>query len=122
LSLELAIVRLDLCRKAKAYFYSPLLLVMKANCNYLIPSKTETIDREAQTKFFVAKPSDYAKIIRFLQNLFASLLRGNELQVKQRRDRQGNIWWQAFDPNTDESASFGSEAEMRSWIEQRYYR
>lgn len=95
---------------------------MKANCDYLIPSKSEPIDRKAQTKFFVAKPSDYAKIVELVQRLFASLIRGNELQVKQRRDRQGNTWWQAFDPTTDESASFGSEAEMRSWIEQRYYR
>jgi hypothetical protein len=95
---------------------------MKANCDYLIPPQVEETDRRSQNKFIAAKPSNYAKIVRFLQNLFASLLRGNELQVKQRRDRQGNTWWQAFDPNTDESASFGSEAEMRSWIEQRYYR
>lgn len=95
---------------------------MKANCDYLIPPSTETIERKSQNKFIVAKPSDYAKIVRFFQQLFAWLFRGSELQVKQRRDRQGNIWWQAFDPNTNESASFGSEAEMRSWIEQRYYR
>lgn len=95
---------------------------MKANCDYLNSTKVEQIERKSLNKFVVAKPSDYAKITRFLQRLFASLVRDDELQVRQRRDRQGNTWWQAFDPNTRESASFGSEAEMRSWIEQRYYR
>lgn len=95
---------------------------MKANCDYLTPFKTETSDRKSQTKLIVAKPRDYAKISRFLQHLFAWSIRGNELQVHQHRDRQGNTWWQAFDPKTDESVSFGSEAEMRTWIEQRYYR
>ncbi|MDV2991144.1 MAG: hypothetical protein N4J56_000798 [Chroococcidiopsis sp. SAG 2025] len=95
---------------------------MKANCDYLISPTNETIDCKSQTKFIVAQPRDYAKITRFLQQLFTWLFQGNELQVKQRRDRQGNTWWQAFDPTTNQSVSFGSEAEMRSWIEQRYYR
>ncbi|MGL4618325.1 hypothetical protein [Chroococcidiopsis sp.] len=95
---------------------------MKPNCDYLIPPVNETIDRKSQAKFIVAKPRDYAKITRVLQRLFALLFQSNELQVKQRRDRQGNTWWQAFDPTTNQSTSFGSEAEMRSWIEQRYYR
>lgn len=108
--------------QAKTYFYFQLPLTMKANCDYLISPVTETIDRKSQTKFIVAKPSDYARIVRFLKHLLASLFRGNELQVKQQRDSQGNMWWQAFDPNTNESTSFGSESEMRTWIEQRYYR
>lgn len=95
---------------------------MKANCDYLISRGNETTDRKSHTKFIVAKPNDYAKVSKFFQHLFAWLFQSNELQVKQRRDRQGNTWWQAFDPNTNESTSFGTEAEMRSWIEQRYYR
>jgi hypothetical protein len=95
---------------------------MKTNCDYLVLHKTEKNDRKYPAKFDAAKPNVYAKITTFSQNFFASLLRGNELQVQRHRDRQGNIWWQAFDPNTNESVSFGSEAEVRYWIEQRYYR
>jgi len=95
---------------------------MKANCNYLIPAKTENTDREFPPAFSTKKTNLSGKFVVFLQDLATNLLRGNELQVKQRRDRQGHTWWQAFDPKTDESVSFGSEAEMRTWIEQRYYR
>ncbi len=70
----------------------------------------------------VARVNIHSKLTTFLRNLCAALLKSNELQVHQHRDRKGNTWWRAFDPVTDESVSFGSEAEMRSWIEQRYYR
>lgn len=53
---------------------------------------------------------------------FVGILTCNyELQVWQKTDRYGNNYWQAKDPKTGKSTSLGSEAEMRIWIEQRYY-
>jgi hypothetical protein len=55
------------------------------------------------------------------EKLIQALTRGHELQVWQKKDRNGNAYWQAFDPKTRKSTSLSSEAEMRIWIEQRYY-
>jgi hypothetical protein len=42
--------------------------------------------------------------------------------VSERRDRLGNVYYQVYDPRTHKSAVFGSEAEIRYWLEQRYAR
>ncbi|MCC5646965.1 hypothetical protein LC607_29420 [Nostoc sp. CHAB 5824] len=44
----------------------------------------------------------------------------NELQVLQKVDRYGNIYWQAYDPRTGKSFSSGSQADVCMWIEQLY--
>ncbi|MCM1983892.1 hypothetical protein [Lyngbya confervoides] len=43
-------------------------------------------------------------------------------QIKKRQDRHGNTYYQVYDPQSRRSTSFGSEAEVRYWIEQRYSR
>lgn len=53
--------------------------------------------------------------------LIRALTYSYELQVWRKTDRHGNSYWQAFDPKTSRSTSLNSEAEMRIWIEQRYY-
>ncbi len=45
----------------------------------------------------------------------------SEIKVWQRQDRFGNDYWDVYDPNTNRSASFGSEAEVRSWIEDLFH-
>ncbi len=39
-----------------------------------------------------------------------------ELRVWQRRDRSGQVHWYTYDPYTNQSASFGSEADVKAWI------
>ncbi len=61
-----------------------------------------------------------------LQKVWQSVLRwissSSELQVWQESDCHGCICcWHAYDPMTGSSACFGSEEEMRIWIEQCYY-
>ncbi|AFY90329.1 MAG: hypothetical protein CLLPBCKN_008036 [Chroococcidiopsis cubana SAG 39.79] len=56
-----------------------------------------------------------------IEKLIQALTRSHELQVWRKKDRNGNAYWQAFDPKTRKSTSLSSEAEMRIWIEQRYY-
>lgn len=55
------------------------------------------------------------------ENLVKKLLADpNELQVWQKVDRYGNIYWQAYDPVTGKSFSSGSQADVCMWIEQLY--
>lgn len=57
------------------------------------------------------------------QHFLTLLVHSSELQVWQESDRQGRTFsWHAYDPLTGRSACFGSEEEMRIWIEQSYYR
>ncbi|NJR76982.1 MAG: hypothetical protein HC773_32540 [Scytonema sp. CRU_2_7] len=57
----------------------------------------------------------------FWQNAIQTLLADpEELQVIQKVDRQGNIYWQAYDPVTGKSFSSGSEVDVSMWIEQLY--
>lgn len=46
----------------------------------------------------------------------------SEPKVSKRRDRQGHLYYQVYDPIGHAAAAFGSEAEVRAWLEQRYYR
>jgi hypothetical protein len=45
---------------------------------------------------------------------------GSDPIINERRDRQGNVYYQVYDPHTRRSAVFSSEAEIRYWLEQRY--
>ncbi|WP_414566496.1 MULTISPECIES: hypothetical protein [unclassified Anabaena] len=58
---------------------------------------------------------------RVWQRLVLALSSSNELQVWQTSDRSGHIYWQAYNPMTGRYACFGSEAEIRMWIEMQYY-
>jgi YD repeat-containing protein len=44
----------------------------------------------------------------------------DEPQVRQRRDRSGQIYWLVYDPETNRSARLSSEQEVRQWLEQRF--
>lgn len=59
---------------------------------------------------------------QILQRLMQLFVGGNDLRIWQTYDQFGNNWWHAFDPVTGRYTSVESEAEMRAWIEQRYYR
>ncbi len=63
----------------------------------------------------------FNKIQAISQRFITTFTCRHELQVWQKTDRYGNTYWQAQDPKTGNSTILGSEAEMRIWIEQRYY-
>lgn len=54
------------------------------------------------------------------QQVVERLTTKTELQVWQERGRDGKLLWYAYDPASQRSF-FGTEAEMRSWIETRNY-
>ena len=61
-------------------------------------------------------------IVNIFQNIERSLtVSQNEPQVEQKCDRFGNLYWQVRDRNTNKSYTFGSDAEVRIWIEERYH-
>lgn len=66
------------------------------------------------------------KINHFIINTFRkigqSLVKGNtEPQIKYKRDRYGNLYWQVYDVTTNQSYAFGSEQDVRAWIEERHH-
>ena len=58
------------------------------------------------------------QLLQVFIQLFAN---GDELKIWITTDHQGNKSWHAYDPVSDRSTIQSSEAELRAWIEQRYY-
>ena len=57
---------------------------------------------------------------RWVDGYFAT---ANDPKVSTKVDRQGNVvYWQVFDPAIGRTVTFGSELEVRSWLECRYFR
>ena len=44
-----------------------------------------------------------------------------EPHVKSKCDRRGNCYWQVYDPVSGCNRSFGSEKEVRAWLDTRYH-
>ena len=58
-----------------------------------------------------------------LKNIKSSLfVNQNEPNIQKKRDRHGNSYWQVHDYKNNKSLTFGSDKEVRIWLEQRYYR
>lgn len=62
-----------------------------------------------------------AELQKVWQKLVKALTTSSELRVWQTFDCCGHPCWHAYDPATGRSACFGSESEIRVWVEQRYY-
>lgn len=73
------------------------------------------------TKVQTKKADSLAPLKRVWQRFINYLNTQNELQVWQSSDRDGHTWWNAYDPITGRTTKRNSEAEMRAWIEERYY-
>ncbi len=51
-------------------------------------------------------------------NLFANRL---EPKIIEKRDRGGHSYYQIYDPLNQTAGRLNSEAEVRAWLDQRYY-
>jgi hypothetical protein len=58
---------------------------------------------------------------RFWKAVSHLLSQTSEPSVTQKRDRSGHNYFQVYDPMTRKYGEFGSEQEIRAWLEQRYY-
>lgn len=45
----------------------------------------------------------------------------SEPQIRQISDREGHLWWQAYDPMTGQTTYLESEEEVMVWLEERLY-
>ena len=60
--------------------------------------------------------------IQAARRLLKRLISTEELSIRQGRDRSGNELFYVCDRTTDQHHVFFSEADLRIWIDQRYYR
>ncbi|MBD2451249.1 hypothetical protein H6G76_29790 [Nostoc sp. FACHB-152] len=72
-------------------------------------------------KIFDRWPLLELKLAQAWHNLVRFMTTSSQLQVWQTPVANGDCSWHAYDPMTGRSACFGSEAEMRIWIETQYY-
>lgn len=61
------------------------------------------------------------QLVRLWRYLVDATNRYSEVRVWQKRDRAGHPGWHGYDPISGDYVCFGTEDEIRSWIEQRYY-
>lgn len=78
----------------------------------------EALNRIRQTRKPITKQilrSTLANLVRFLTR------NPNEPRVRKVVDRMDNTTWQVYDPQSLQSLTFDQEADVRQWLEQRYY-
>lgn len=51
-----------------------------------------------------------------------ALTKETEPYIRERRDRDDNIFWEVYDPSTGQSFCSSSKTEVLAWLERRYYR
>ena len=56
-----------------------------------------------------------------LSYIAQALAGSQEPHIWQHRDANGQLWWHAYDPVSDRQVCCDSEAELRIWLESRYY-
>ena len=50
-----------------------------------------------------------------------ALVPTHEPVISQKRDRNGSLIWIIYDPDSNQTYSFTTEAEVRQWFDNRYY-
>lgn len=93
---------------------------MSNSMHSITPRKLELIVKDTEeNKIKTHKLSSVFK--QFWQHLVTSIVQGQEPRIWQHTDRTGKILWHGYDPHTQRSICVDSEAEMRIWLEERYY-
>jgi hypothetical protein len=75
--------------------------------------------RLTRLKIFLRYP--YQNLLQRIRKILLFLTAPSEPKITQRTDLTGNNWWEVYDPITGSSHVFNNEAEVRIWLEQRYY-
>lgn len=66
------------------------------------------------------------QINHFITDIFSKIGKSlieqkNDLKIEPKSDRYGNSYWQVYDFTTNQYHAFGSEQDVRAWIENRYH-
>ncbi|MGB8699721.1 MAG: hypothetical protein WCD18_09925 [Thermosynechococcaceae cyanobacterium] len=66
--------------------------------------------------------STSASILNRIWNVFFEwVLSLDELKIYTLKNRFGETFWKVHDPRTGRRMSFGSETEVRAWLDKRHY-
>jgi hypothetical protein len=87
---------------------------MKSSNPHFQLSEQALPTRQIKFPLSSALKSAFERCVQFFAN-------ANEPQIWAKTDRYGNTYWHTYDPVSGRSVSLDSEAEMRAWLEQRYY-
>lgn len=94
-----------------------------SNWNYWVVDWQQSFENKGNSvKKFITKQNQ--KIAQSLLNLSDRLINfttNSEPKVWEQKDRQGNIYFRVYDPIRDRHIYFNSEAEVRYWLDKRYY-
>ena len=93
--------------------------------NAIVPSTLTATNKRKTNQTSLFKVVNSLKSSVLLNTLWKSILqstvRSREPKVWEKRDRNGNTYWVAYDPANRCTATFSSEREVRIWLDERYY-
>lgn len=108
-----------------AYFFNQSISsskVVGATTNVRDSHLQPAIDRLIDTKRADVHPPQQSSSKPSLGQIWRSIIRINpDPRIKQRFDRSGQPYWQAYDPIVDQVHFFFSEGDVYQWLERRYY-
>jgi hypothetical protein len=88
---------------------------------YFLGERNAKLSTNVAARNQIEKSIFWSAIGNALHVLFARIANGDEPRIWQKRDRNGQLVWHVYDPATSRASQFASEAEVRSWLDQRYY-
>jgi hypothetical protein len=92
-------------------------------CEGIAPCFELQTSGDHKPEFSTTRVANLGKRLSRVKKAIANwVIQTSEPKVSERRDHKGHLYYQVYDPMSNTSAAFGSEAEIRAWLEQRYYR
>ncbi|MGJ3245314.1 MAG: hypothetical protein ACFE0I_04475 [Elainellaceae cyanobacterium] len=62
-----------------------------------------------------------SRLQKIWQWFVSAMAQNSEPRIWKVADAKGNPYWRVYDPASDRMTTLASEAEVRIWLEQRYY-
>jgi hypothetical protein len=89
-----------------------------AQLELISPDMLESAQRRSPSSFI---PNWVTRAAHRLGRTLSALNPGSvEPQIRKRSDRQGNLWFDVYDPIAQQHYCFDSETAVRVWIDERY--
>jgi hypothetical protein len=89
--------------------------------------RSQSIDDQALETMVHSESSERRKssfastMVRIWNLIVESLTTVNELKIDSLKSRSGSCYWAIHDPILGRRVFFDSEAEVREWLDRRYY-
>ncbi|MBW4691459.1 MAG: hypothetical protein KME27_06785 [Lyngbya sp. HA4199-MV5] len=114
--------------------HSPLIAYLDQRWRSLLNHRAAQLDYEYQVEYLerrlritcsqtTEQPSLWKRLWRLLNHPldFGYSFSQSEPEIRQTLDREGQTWWQVYDPLTGQTAYLESEADVHIWLEERLY-